>query len=117
MKKAVLFFALVCFYAFSVSAQNSSNVNVGDTFVIAEVDNDNYKHINFPKANLVIKRGGIVSYDQIRGKKVEVTSVKEKGDGTTIATIKLVSGKRFFSSHKFITVDIKKAIRNKELQS
>lgn len=118
MRKTVFFLAFMAFFTLTISAQNSnSNVSVGDTFIIAEVDNDNYKHINFPKANIVNKRGGVVNYDLLVGKKVEITQIKEKKDGTKVATIKLTSGKRFFKSHKFITVDISEAILSGELKS
>ena len=118
MKKTVFFLAVMAFFSLTLTAQKStSNVNVGDTFIIAEVDNDNYKHINFPKTNVVIKKGGVVDYDRLVGKKVEVTSIKEKKDGTKVATIKLVSGKRFFKSHKYVTVDIADAISDGELKS
>lgn len=104
-------------FTMTISAQTStSNVNVGDTFIIAEVENDNYKHINFPRTNMVIKKGGVVDYHRLIGKKVEITRIKEKKDGTKIATIKLSSGKRFFKSHKYITVDIAEAISSGELK-
>ena len=114
MKKAFFFFVVMAFFSLALSAQGS--VKVGDTFVINEVSGDNYKYINFPRASTVIKKGGVADYKLLVGKKVEVTSVKEKKDGTTVATIKLASGKRFFKSHKYVTVDIAKAIENKELE-
>lgn len=114
MKKAFFFFVVFAFFSMGISAQ--TNVKVGDTFVINEVSSDNYKYIKFPKSSTVIKKGGVADYKLIVGKKVEVTSLKEKKDGTTIATIKLASGKQFFKSHRYVTVDITKAIENKELQ-
>lgn len=115
MKKSIFFFVLLAFFSINITAQ--SNVKVGDTFVINEVSSDNYKYIKFPKTSTVIKKGGVVNYHLLVGKTVEVTSLKEKKDGTTIATIKLASGKRFFKSHRYVTVDIDKAIESKELQS
>ncbi len=117
IKKAIFFLLFTGLFSVSISAQNkNTDVNVGSVFTIGEVEQDNYKYINFPKANFVIKKGGIVNYNLIRGKKVEVTSVKKKEKGT-LATIKLVSGKRFFGSHKYVTVYIDKAIESNELQS
>jgi hypothetical protein len=115
MKKTIFSFFLLCFVSLSLSAQSS--VQVGDVFTIGEVAKDNYKYIQFPKANIVNKQGGIVNYDLLVGKEVEVTSIKEKKDGTSIATIKLTSGKRFFMSHKYVKVEIDKAIENKELEA
>lgn len=115
MKKSFFFFAVFAFISLTMSAQGS--VKVGDTFVINEVSGDHYKYIKFPKASTVIKKGGVLNYHLLVGKKVEVTSVKENKKGVTIATIKLASGKRFFRSHRYVTVDIDKAIESKELQS
>lgn len=115
MKKIIFSLLLICFVSLSVSAQDS--VKVGDTFTISEVAKDQYKYIKFPKANIVNKRGGVVDYNRLIGKTVEVTALKEDKKGNTIATIKLVSGKRFFKSHMFVKVDIDEAIKNKELQA
>ena len=110
---------ILCFTLFiltvSMYAQNTStNVTIGDVFVVGE-DNDNYDYINFPRANFIIKKGGIVSYKNVVGEKVEVTSIKEKKDGKLVATIMLVSKKKFFNSHKYVTVDIDEAIDSQEL--
>lgn len=113
--KKYLFLAVIFSLFTSVIYAQSSNVKVGDTFTIGEAHNNNYKHISFPKANLIIKKGGIASYKNIKGAKVTVTSVEEKKDGRVIATIKLVSDKAFFNSHKYVTVDVAEAIREKEL--
>ncbi|MFK7747198.1 MAG: dihydroorotase [Kordia sp.] len=116
MKKHILVAVIFSLFTSLLFAQKTStDVNVGDIFVIGEVYNDNYKHINFPKANLIIKKGGIATYKHIKGAEVVVTSVDKKKDGSVMATIKLTSKKSFFNSHKFITVAIDEAVRQKEL--
>jgi hypothetical protein len=98
------------------SQNSNTSVNVGDVFVIGEVANNDYKHINFPRANIIIKRGGMVAdYKNVKGEEVEVTSIKTKKDGSLQATIRLTSNKRFFNSHKYVTVEIDEAISAKEL--
>lgn len=114
MKKNILLAVLIFAFVINVNAQKTE-IKVGDTFKIETVENNNYKHIKFPKDNFIIKKGGIVNYSNIIGEQVKVTSIKEKKDGSKIATIMLSSGKRFFNSHKYIDVDIYKAIENKEL--
>ncbi len=113
--KKYLFLAVIFSFFSTASYAQSSSVKVGDVFMIGEAHNDTYKHINFPKANLIIKRGGIASYTNIKGAKVIVTSVDEREDGSMIATIKLTSDRSFFNSHKFVTVDVEKALKHKEL--
>ncbi|MDO1502076.1 dihydroorotase [Winogradskyella maritima] len=101
--------------AFSYSQSSSSTYNVDDVFEIGNVKDNNYKYINFPKANFIIKKGGIVNYDNLKGSKVVITSIEKKENGKQVATIKLTDSRRFFNSHKYVTVDIDKAIENKEL--
>lgn len=114
MKKYILVAVIFSFFSSVIYAQNA-DVKVGDVFVIGKAHNNNYKHINFPKANFITKRGGIANYENLKGEKVTVTSVDQKKDGSIVVTIKLTSGKAFFNSHKYITVDVEEAIRNKEL--
>lgn len=116
MKKNILFAFLMIFFTGSIFAQtHKSSVEIGDVFIIGEVSNNNYKYINFPRPNFIIKKGGIASYKNIPGEKVEVTSIKEKKDGSLVATVKLTSKKNFFNSHKYVTADISEAISEKEL--
>lgn len=116
MKNHILFALIISLFSGVIYSQSSNSiVKIGDVFVIGEVYNNNYKHINFPRANFIIKKGGIASYQNIKGEKVEVTKIKEKKDGSLVATIKLTSKKSFFNSHKYITVDINEAISTKEL--
>lgn len=114
MKKHLFLVALFSFFSSVLFAQ-STNVKVGDVFVIGEAYNNDYKYINFPRANLIVKKGGIASYKKIKGAKVTVTSVEENKDGSVIATIKLVSNQAFFNSHKYVTVHVDEAVREKEL--
>lgn len=116
MKINILFTLFVSFISLNTFSQTSNySVKVGDVYTIGDVQNDNYKHINFPKSNFIIKQGGIVNYKKIKGQKVEITSLDEKKDGSILATIKLTSNKRFFNSHKYVTVNINDAIEQREL--
>lgn len=116
MRNNILFTLLMILFSGIIYSQSSNaSINIGDVFLINEVKNNNYKYINFPRPNFIIKKGGIANYKNIKGEKVEITTIKEKKDGDLVATIKLTSKKKFFNSHKYITVDINEAIRKKEL--
>lgn len=97
--------------------QTSTNVEVGDVFEIGKPETNKYKHINFPRANFIIKRGGIANYKSVEKNTVVVTSVKEKKDGTTEIKIKRKDGSRFFGSHTVVSVDFDEAIQAGELQA
>jgi hypothetical protein len=116
-------YAIVLLFSVSVvNAQNSAEqvatyVQVGDVFEIGTPETNTYKHIDFPRANFIIKRGGIANYKRAEGKVVVVTSVKEKKDGNTQIKIKRKDGGRFFGSHTVVSVDIKQAVASGELQT
>ncbi|WP_324028165.1 hypothetical protein QSV08_09620 [Maribacter sp. BPC-D8] len=109
---------------FSVSLLNAQDnvtiqteVNVGDVFEIGKPETNKYKHIDFPRENFIIKRGGIANYRRAHGEEVVVTAVKEKKDGTTEIKIKRNDGGRFFNSHTVVSADFKEAINSGELQA
>ncbi len=118
-----LFFAmLITFASVSVSAQNNRNgspqeVEVGDMLEIGRPLAPVYKHIDFPRPNFIIKRGGIANYKRVEGNKVVVTSVKEKKDGSLQIKIKRADGKRFFGSHTIVSADLKDALQTGELRA
>ncbi|SCY14526.1 hypothetical protein SAMN05192588_1369 [Nonlabens sp. Hel1_33_55] len=105
---------LICSFI-GFSQTYSQNIKVGDTFKIAKVQGDDYKAIELPKPNFIIKQGGIVNYSSLQNEKVEVTSIEKKDDGSTTATIKKTTRSKFFNSHKYLKVDIGKALENGEL--
>lgn len=111
MKKYLLFLGLFI-AAINLQAQD---VAVGDTFEIGSPDSPQYAHLEFPRANFIIKRGGIANYKSVQGQKVVVTSVKEKKDGTKVVKIKRADGNRFFGSHWQIAANVEKALESGEL--
>ncbi|MDC6390450.1 hypothetical protein PP182_17300 [Maribacter sp. PR1] len=96
--------------------QKATDVQVGDVFEIGKPETNIYQHIKFPRANFIIKRGGIANYKRAEGEKVVVTSVKEKKDGTTLVKIKRTDGNRFFGSHTVVSADFKEALESGELE-
>ncbi|MDY7394063.1 hypothetical protein UMM65_02330 [Aureibaculum sp. 2210JD6-5] len=117
MKKCILLFAFsVCTLSlFAQSLSTTTEVKIGDVFEIGEPKTNTYKHINFPKPNIIIKRGGIVNYNKVKGSMVVITSVKEKDNGTIEVKIKRKDGGRFFGSHHVIEADFNNALSSGEL--
>ncbi|RRO16798.1 dihydroorotase [Flavobacteriaceae bacterium 14752] len=112
----IIFLALSLFTKINSYAQNSNlNFDEGEVFTIAEVSDNNYEYINFPKPNFIIKKGGIPDFKTLKGKKVEIASIKKNKVGTLIANIRLTSRASFFNSHKYVEVSIEDAIKNGEL--
>lgn len=95
--------------------QTITDVKVGDVFEIGKPESNKYKHIEFPRANFIIKRGGIANYKRVEGETVVVKAVKEKKDGTVEVKIKRKDGGRFFGSHPVVSADIDEALNSGEL--
>lgn len=113
----ILLFSVSLINAQETTNQKSTDVQVGDVLEIGSPEAEMFKHIDFPRANFIIKRGGIANYKSVEGNKVVVTSIKEKKDGTTQVKIKREDGGRFFGSHKFVAADFKDAVKSGELQT
>ncbi len=111
-----LLFSISVLNAQNSTDQEQADVQVGDVFEIGTPETHKYNHINFPRANFIIKRGGIADYKRAEGYKVVVTAVKEKKNGTKEVNIKRNDGGRFFGSHTVVAADFNKAVAAGELR-
>ena len=112
-----LLFSISVLNAQSSMDQMTTQVKVGDVFEIGTPESNTYKYIDFPRANFIIKRGGIANYKRVQGEEVVVTDVKEKKDGTTQIKIKRKDGGRFFGSHSVVAADFHDALASGELEA
>lgn len=115
----IIVLAILFAMATNINAQSISpqDVKVGDILEIGRPDAPQFQHIDFPRANFIIKKGGIANYKRVVGNKVMVTDIKEKNDGTLVVKIKKTDGKRFFNSHPVVTADLKNALESGELSA
>lgn len=95
----------------------SNSINVGDVYEIGRPAANQYKHIDFPRPNFIIKAGGIANYKKVEGNSVVITSVKEQKNGVIKIKMKRTDGTRFFGTHKSVTADYTEAISSGELLS
>lgn len=115
MKTSILSLVVLVFFIAKMTAQTEvSQVKVGDVFVIGNMTSNSYKFIHFPRANFIIKRGGIANYNKLSGQKVVITNIDETHANHS-ATIQLLHSRKFFKSHQSVKVNLLKAIKNKEL--
>ncbi|TLP81753.1 hypothetical protein [Maribacter sp. ACAM166] len=92
-------------------------VKVGDVLQIGKPKALQYKYIDFPRPNFIIKRGGLANYDRVFGNRVVVTSVKQKKDGTIKVRLKRADGGRFFGSHSQVAANFREALKSGELRT
>ncbi|WP_282143659.1 hypothetical protein [Cellulophaga baltica] len=117
IKYLIIFLFSVSFLnAQTYTSETSVEVRVGDLFEIGKPKAKVYKHIDFPKANFIIKKGGIANYKNTEGELVVVTAIKEKKNGVTQVYISRKDGGRFFGSHAVVKADINQALSAGELR-
>lgn len=119
--KKIIFAVLLMVGTLSINAQSGGRevvkeVKAGDIFQIGRPDAPNFKHIDFPRANTIIKNGGIANYKKMEGVKVVVTAVKERKDGTLQVKIKRTDGGRFFGLHTVVSAALRDALESGELR-
>ena len=96
-------------------AQNTEDIEVGDLLEIGKTENYEYSHVQFPRPNFIIKKGGIANYKKLNGTIVEVTEVKKDKKGESIIKVRRKDGKKFFGSFPVVVANYDKALASKEL--
>jgi hypothetical protein len=116
--KKYIFTLMFSLFALGLQAQNlnEGEIAIGDILEVGKPESTQYEHIEFPKPNFIIKRGGLANYKRVEGNKVVVTSIKEKKDGSVRIKIKKTDGSRFFGSHWQVAANIKEALESGELR-
>ena len=100
---------------FNPILNNQNEPIVGDILVINATSNTNYNHIDFPKLNVIVKKGGVANYKSVHGHHVVVTDVKTKNDGNVHVVLEKKDNTKFFGITKQVKADYNKAISSGEL--
>ena len=115
MKNLIFLMVFAISTVFTYGQNNLNEVQIGDVFVISESGSDNYRHINFPRKNHIIKRGAIADFKRLKGLKLVVTSITTNSNDKTIVTLKRHDGQPFFRFFPTVDAHLEKAIEAKEL--
>ncbi|RIA09483.1 hypothetical protein OE09_1321 [Flavobacteriaceae bacterium MAR_2010_72] len=120
MKKAFLIISLVFIvngYATNDQQTIDDLPKIGDVLVINEPSKQNYTHIDFPRLNFIVKRGGVANYDSVHGEHVVIKEIITKNDGTVYVQLEPKSGKKFFGFMKQVKANYEQAIKSGELST
>lgn len=115
MKKLIFSVFAVFSFVFASAQTVSTDVKIGDTFVISSPESSDFEHINFPQNNFIIKRGGIANIRNVVGSTVEITDLKENKQGETEVRLQRTDGKKFYRKFPTVTANLKEALENGEL--
>lgn len=106
------------FWILDLNAQSEpQTVKTGDVLVINKPSNQTFKHLDLPRANFIIKKGGIANYKSIVGKRVRVKGVKRNKLGETTVVLEREDGRKFFNSFPSITANLNNAVEEGELSN
>lgn len=115
--KNYLMAVLIVLGSLSLSAQKISiDVKKGDIYEIVKPSGKNYKYINFPRKNIILKKGGILTNQTVNGKEVIVTKVTKKNNGSTKIKVKPTDGTGFYKVIKSVTINFEEAIKSGEIR-
>lgn len=79
-------------------------------------EGSSYEHINFPKKNFMMKRGTIVNYNALDGKKVIVKKITKTVDESSKVNLQRADGLNFFRFYPTVKADLDKALASGELK-
>lgn len=92
-----------------------NNVKVGTILTISKPSTWDYQHIQFPRRNIIIKRGGIANIKSVYGEEVIVSKIGKNSKGIVVVTLKRADGRKFFNSFPIVKAKLKSALESKEL--
>ncbi len=115
--KNFLMAVLIVLGSLSLNAQETSiEINKGDIYVIVKPSGNSYKHINFPRQNIILKKGGVLTNQTVNGKEVIVTKVTRKNNGSTKIKVKPTDGTGFYKVIKSVSINFEEAIKSGEIR-
>ena len=115
MKKAA-FLILSFFFALQLNAQHQEDTQtVGAELTIKSPSSSAYKHLYFPRKNIIIKRGGIANFKSVVGTKVVISKILKKDNGVTEVVLKRADGRKFFNYLPNIKANLDQALAMGEL--
>ncbi|SKB59122.1 hypothetical protein [Maribacter arcticus] len=118
--KNVILIVVFALFSLNLEAQQQktgieNDVKVGTMLTINKPSTQEYMHIQFPRRNIIIKRGGIVNMNNISGKEVVVSKIGENRKGVVVVTLKRADGRKFFNSFPIVKANLNDALAAGEL--
>jgi hypothetical protein len=116
MRKSIFFTAFLFSVLLLKGQANEHKIIEGDILMLGKPTSSTYVYIDFPKSNIIIKRGAIASFNSLINEKVFVSNIKTDKKGNTIADLKRANGLKFFRFYPIIKANITKALKCGELR-
>lgn len=115
MKKLTIVTVMLIFTGMLNAQENDKLVAKGDIVVLGTPEGQRYEHIDFPRRNIIMKRGATANFKALAHKNLVVEAVDTKRDGSTQVTLKRHDGINFFRFYPTVTANLEKALVEGEL--
>lgn len=116
MRKSLFILMFLSVLGISNAQTTSPMVTEGEVLTLGEPSSARYRHIDFPRKNIIIKRGAIANFSNLVGKKLIVEKVVQKENGTTKIVLKRKDGLKFFRFYPTIEANFEQALAKNELK-
>lgn len=116
MRKSLFILMFLAVLGISNAQTTSPMVAEGEIVLLGEPSSSDYNHIDFPRKNIIIKRGAIADFSNLVGKKIIVEKVTQKENGITEVVLKRKDGLKFFRFYPRVKADFDQAISSGELK-
>ncbi|WP_027076889.1 hypothetical protein [Maribacter antarcticus] len=117
MKKLGLYLAFITSVGLLNAQEQDNTIAIGDVLVLSQPSSSSYQYIDFPKPNIIIKRGAIATFNNLIGKKLIVIEIITTEDGSKDVVLTRKDGRNFFRFFPKVTSNLDKALANKELKT
>jgi hypothetical protein len=114
MRKAIVCTILGIFGAVSIAHSQATSVTSGQEFELILPDDGNFEHVDFPRKNFIIKRGGIADMKSVDGNTVVVDRIERK-DGQVLAVLRRKDGRKFFRHLREVRAQWPEALNQGEI--
>lgn len=113
-----IFIAIFLFCSINtvIGQENNSNISQGTIYRLSEPAGHTYKHIDFPRRNIIIKRGAIANYNSLVGMELVVKELIKDTNGSTTAILVRKDGRPFFRFFPTVEANLEKALAIGELE-
>ncbi|WP_282143493.1 hypothetical protein [Cellulophaga baltica] len=98
------------------SQETATHLEEGTVVILASPNGENYKHIDFPKKNIIMKKGAIADFNNLVGTKLVIKDYKATNDHNQVASLMRQDGKPFFRFFSSVDANIERAIESGELK-
>ncbi|MFT6795099.1 MAG: hypothetical protein ACJART_000231 [Maribacter sp.] len=116
MRKLGLYLAFITSVGLLNAQEQHNPITIGDVLVLSQPSGSSYQHIDFPRPNIIIKRGAIANFNNLVGQKLIVKNIIIDDDGGKKAILARKDGRNFFRFFPRVTSDLDKALAKGELK-